>query len=432
MGVTREGAAIKLASLGASEIEQKQAANKVFSKSWIDKDRLKEAAMRDDGLEFLRKHQQSRGKRRLGITSQDLSAIRALVITQEKMKKFEDILNPTITGTKGKKTGGGDEQGTIQRLANAKKYVDQLKIEKKFLEDRFNFGEEEADLNRRIAEARIQYGDENIEMIEKEIRGNEKLRKELEGRVNIEQDLKALLKDRAQALQDLSNPINQLRTITEAFEDSFSNAIREVVRGTKSIGDAIASMLNRIADAMIQSAADMAAAAATNALIKFVGSALMSSWGNQYAGRGTQGTDLKGLDFDDPAAGNYGLGYKTFAVGGYVDRPTNALIGEGSEGEYIIPESKLASSLARYQAGHRGNSVVPGGVGNSDGSGGGSGAVTVNYSGPTLNFNGDDYVPRSAVPEIISSAAKAGASAGRANTMRDLKNSRSQRSKLGL
>ena len=121
-----------------------------------------------------------------------------------------------------------------------------------------------------------------------------------------------------------------------------------------------------------------------------------------------------------------------FASGGYVDRPTNALIGEGGEGEYVIPESKLASSLSRFQAGHRGNSVVPGGVGNSGGSGGGSGEVTVNYTGPTLNFNGDEYVPRSAVPQIINSAAMAGATAGRANTMKDLKNSRSQRARLGL
>jgi len=424
MGVTREGAAIKLASLGASEIEQKQAANKVFSKSWIDKDRLKEAAMRDDGLEFLRKHQQSRGKRRLGVTSQDLSAIRALVITQEKMKKFEDILNPTITGTKGKKTGGGDDQGTIQRLANAKKYVDQLKIEKKFLEDRFNFGEEEADLNRRIAEARIQYGDENIEMIEKEIRGNEKLRKELEGRVNIEQDLKELLKDRAQALQDLSNPINQLKEITEAFEDGFSNAMREVIRGTKSVGEAVASMLNRIADAMIQSAADIAASAASSALLKFLTPAITSMFGPKIA--------PSNIPAVPDVVTKTGFNYDAFASGGYVDRPTNAIVGEGSEGEYIIPESKLASSLSRFQAGHRGSSVVPGGVGNSGGSGGGSGEVTVNYTGPTLNFNGDEYVPRTAVPQIINSAAMAGASAGRANTMRDLKNSRSQRSKLGL
>ena len=423
MGVTREGAAIKLASLGATEIEQKEAANKVFNKSWISKDKLKEASMRDDGLEFLRKHQQSRGKRRLGISSQDLAAIRALSITQQKMKKFEDILNPSTSGKPGQRQGKGDDPATLQRLANAKKFVEQLKIEKQFLEDRFNLGEEDAELNKRIAEAKLQFGAENIDLIEQEIRGNEKLRKELEGRVNLEQDLKEILKDRAQALKDLANPMNQLKTITEAFEDSFSNAIREVVRGTKSIGDAVASMLNRIADAFIQNAADMAAAAASNALIKFLGNSFLSNIGTPK--------DPGPLPAVPDKITQTGFDYSKFASGGYVDRPTNAIVGEGGEGEYIIPESKLASSLSRFQAGHRGSSVVPGGVGGSS-SGGGSGEVTVNYTGPTLNFNGDEYVPRSAVPQIINSAAMAGASAGRANTMRDLKNSRSQRARLGL
>ena len=62
---------------------------------------------------------------------------------------------------------------------------------------------------------------------------------------------------------------------------------------------------------------------------------------------------------------------------------------------------------------------------------GGSG-TTVNYTGPTLNFNGDEYVPRSAVGEIINTAAQRGASVGEARTLSSLRNSRSRRSNLGL
>ena len=50
----------------------------------------------------------------------------------------------------------------------------------------------------------------------------------------------------------------------------------------------------------------------------------------------------------------------------------------------------------------------------------------------TLSFNGDDYVPKSAVPEIINSAAKRGASEGKSQALGALKNSRSQRSKVGI
>ena len=315
------------------------------------------------------------------------------------------------------------------KLAKWNDIKSRLELDIKFQKDKIALGEREAEIQRQLGEIKLQFPEQNLDEIEKLIRGLDKVENKT---LSLNEAFNVLGREAADRLKEVASPLNQLRTITEAFEDSFSNAIREVVRGTKSIGDAVASMLNRIADAFIQNAADMAAAAASNALMKFIGNALFSNVGNQYAGRGTQGTDFKGLDFDDPAAGNYGLGYKTFATGGYVNRPTNAIVGEGGEGEYIIPESKLASSLSRYQAGHRGNSVVPGGVGNSGGSGGGSGEVTVNYTGPTLNFNGDEYVPRSAVPQIINSAAMAGATAGRANTMKDLKNSRSQRSRLGL
>lgn len=47
-----------------------------------------------------------------------------------------------------------------------------------------------------------------------------------------------------------------------------------------------------------------------------------------------------------------------FAEGGVVDRPTVALVGEGGEREYIIPESKMAAASANYLAGARGASVV--------------------------------------------------------------------------
>ena len=64
----------------------------------------------------------------------------------------------------------------------------------------------------------------------------------------------------------------------------------------------------------------------------------------------------------------------------------------------------------------------------------GSGGVTtnVNYTGPTLNFNGDEYVPRSAVGGIINAAANKGAAMGETSTMMSLQNNRSSRSRIGI
>ena len=62
----------------------------------------------------------------------------------------------------------------------------------------------------------------------------------------------------------------------------------------------------------------------------------------------------------------------------------------------------------------------------------GGGGTIVNYNGPTLNFNSEDYVPASAVPGIIDEATKRGAKAGEARTFATLRNSRSQRGRIGL
>jgi len=48
-----------------------------------------------------------------------------------------------------------------------------------------------------------------------------------------------------------------------------------------------------------------------------------------------------------------------FAAGGVVSRPTLAIVGEGGEREYVIPESKMASAASRFLAGGRGASVIP-------------------------------------------------------------------------
>jgi len=328
------------------------------------------------------------------------------ILTKAKKKKIET-----------------DLQDAAQAEANFKKIEDRLKIDTQYQKDRIALGEKEAEIQRELAEIQLQFEGRDISDIEEKIRALKALEDQT---VSNSVAFKDLQQDAAKRLKDLQNPVEQLRMVSEALADGFAEAVKGIVRGTKSIGDAVAAMLNRVADAMLQHAADMAAGQITKGFIGL--------FSKMFAGAATS-TTASAVDLSPGGTASFqyvnapSMGY---ASGGYVDRPTNAVIGEGNEGEYVIPESKLASSLSRYQAGHRGNSVVPGGVGNSGGSGGGSGEVTVNYTGPTLNFNGDEYVPRSAVPQIINSAAMAGASAGRANTMKDLKNSRSQRARLGL
>lgn len=74
-----------------------------------------------------------------------------------------------------------------------------------------------------------------------------------------------------------------------------------------------------------------------------------------------------------------------FAEGGYITGPTLAMVGEGGEPEYIIPESKMAAASANYLTGSRGGGII-----DSSGSDGAP-VITVN-TGPVMEFNGQKYV----------------------------------------
>lgn len=94
--------------------------------------------------------------------------------------------------------------------------------------------------------------------------------------------------------------------------------------------------------------------------------------------------------------------YLGLAKGGVVNGPTLAMVGEGGEREYIIPESKMARASANYMAGARGGAVIPafangGVVGPSKASQGRNSTATIKpqisiQTGPVMQMNGTNYV----------------------------------------
>ena len=218
----------------------------------------------------------------------------------------------------------------------------------------------------------------------------------------------------SKTLNDMGSMVGD--TIVRAFkgaEDALVNFVKTGKLDFKSLVDSILSDLARMA--IRQSI--------TAPLFNAFSSALSGGFGNQPMSAGGYFDSITGKGIAGP---NFGL-----ADGGYVNRPTYAMLAEGGESELVIPQSKLASAMARYQAGARGGAIVPGGN-NANGGGdsgyAGGGNVTVNYQGDILNFEGQNYVKQSDVGGIISAAANA----GEARTMKTLKNSRSQRAMVGL
>jgi tape measure domain-containing protein len=203
---------------------------------------------------------------------------------------------------------------------------------------------------------------------------------------------------------ELTEKEKQLRLeIKDILAQGMQSAIEGLITGTKTLGQALADVAK--------------------------------SLGSMFLQRGIQGM-LGKMPFFAAAApaaegAYFSNGIKPFAAGGMVTKPTMGLIGEAGEDEYVIPASKMAQSMQRYSAGARGESVIPG-TGQSSAGGGANAQTTVNYSGPILNFNSEEFVPKSAVGQIINSAVSRGAAAGENRTLSTLKNSRSRRSSLGL
>ena len=106
-------------------------------------------------------------------------------------------------------------------------------------------------------------------------------------------------------------------------------------------------------------------------------------------------------------ASQYGYTYTPMAEGGYVTRPTNALVGERGENEYVIPESKMGNAIKRYARGARGESVVEGSSETSAAGRKRSGAVVNISTGPVMQMGGQDYVTVSDLNDAVGNVAAA-------------------------
>ena len=260
---------------------------------------------------------------------------------------------------------------------------------------------------------------ENVELLEATLKGesekftiNKKaleLKKQMlekgveEKNINLE-SIKGDLEKEA----SLKRQVDLAKQLKSVLAEGMASAIEGLIQGTKSLGDSLRSVLQQFGSILLRTG-----------ISNMMGS---SSLFGGFFGKGIGGS----------AEGNYlANGIRPFASGGMVTRPTMGLVGEAGEDEYVIPASKMAASMQRYSAGARGQSVIPGTGASSSGGASGS-STTVNYSGPILNFNSEEFVPKSAVGQIINSAASKGAAAGESRTMSTLRNSRGARARIGM
>lgn len=200
--------------------------------------------------------------------------------------------------------------------------------------------------------------------------------------------------------------------------------LQDIVAGTKTAQEAFADFLKTVADQLIQTAAIMIAQYIAIGIAKaFAGLGSAPDAGDAMDGGGVLPM------FANPNE------TMPFANGGYVNRPTNAIIGEGNQGEYVIPENKMRESMARYSRGARGSAVIP-----AEGNGGGGGEtqsgtavaprIDVTYS--VERINEVDYVTAEEFRRGMQQAAQQGAVQGQQRTLYALRQNTTQRRRIGI
>ena len=211
-------------------------------------------------------------------------------------------------------------------------------------------------------------------------------------------------------LGDTRGQIAELaQTIETELASAMSRSITGLIDGTTTVQEAFSEMFANIGKAFIDMATEMIAKAL---IMKAVG-AVTSMFGGGGGGGG---------GWNNPSDFNSIIQLPSYSGGGSTGNAprSGGIDGRGGFPAILHPQETVVDhtgAMGRYSAGNATTAAAMAPM-----------AANVTYSGPTLNFNGDDYIPRSEAPALVA----AGAKQGQARAMNTLKNSRSQRQKLGM
>ena len=246
------------------------------------------------------------------------------------------------------------------------------------------------------------------------------------------------IRNQEEALKKLISPLNQVKEAANAIGEAFKTSFRGIIDGSMTAKQALASFFQSIADHFADMAAEIAAEAVKLAALKFV-QMIVSSMFPGAGSMGGGGQQSAAVAAGWPGNLNYAQGgyvqggFKAFNQGGVVSQPTLGMVGEGGEPEYIIPQSKMRESMARYSRGVRGSGVIPDGGGVTAASGGGTAVaepIDVRYT--VERINSVDYVTSDQFQSGMRQAANQGAKQGEQQTLKRLQMSNSTRKRLGM
>ena len=223
------------------------------------------------------------------------------------------------------------------------------------------------------------------------------------------------LEAEVEAYRELESQVEQ---VAGSIASSMTNAFTSVIDGSKSAEEALADMFKDIGKSFI----DMAMQIIQQQIQMIIYGMIMKALG---IGGGAFGSGASAPSIGT-STNYFGSGFTPmnfFADGGRPKVGEPSIVGERGP-ELFVPDnpgrviSNEQSQSAMEYFSPMNQQMAANGPMNS----------TINYNGPTLNFNGDDYIPRSEASSLVN----AGAKQGEQRAMNRLRQSRSTRSKVGI
>jgi len=268
------------------------------------------------------------------------------------------------------------------------------------------------DLERRGAALKPFASSESVQRLAEQIDIQKAFIPQLEAELNLRNQLEAVA-SRQSAI------IEKYGFIADEVATAISSSVQAIITGTGSVQEAFSNLFQNIGQAFVNLATQVLAQKAFLAVLN-----LLNPGGSLLGGGG--GFNLNGFGSLAPDAGSGASGFLTgvnfFAKGGNppVNRPS--IVGERGP-ELFVPRTSgtvvsndALEALSRYRpenSAQRSNQTV-----------------NVNYN--VTEVNGMRFVTEDQFRAGLDQAAKNGAKMGQSMTISTLKNSRSQRSKIGL
>ena len=362
--------------------------------------------------------------------------------------KYEVELNRVAASTVGLYGSQLKEQELINKeiVANLQrnKALEEIKLKELYADERLRenlivearyegklleIDRERAEIKRQMEQARanaLQPLEDQKELLEAQLNGTAE-------RVALEQQARAIAKDiegltagevlvMLQRNKALEEQVKKLEEMKEVFKEMSSviatemtNAFKSLITGSKSANEAISDMLKSVGDSFI----DMALRIIQQQMTMILNGLLMKALGITMPGASMSSGN--GINWTSPDAGVLGQlgGIPTgYANGGAPPVNQVSLVGERGPELFIPNQSgRIVSNeaMSNYMPSNESLTTT-------------NAPININYSGPMLNFNGDEYIPRSEAPKLVEQGAKM----GEQRTMNHLRNNRSSRQRIGI